>query len=140
MLAEKTYPKEYIDDCRARMDALLSSHRALIAASSGNRAVTSALASFEPPLFRHLVIALDAYFVNRTRAIEGKDGNPLNEVRMLAYSILNNDAVLGLDKTIKYNPATSVVGLAIGDEITIDEGQFSRLATAFFSEIENRFS
>ena len=78
--------------------------------------------------------------MHRTRAIEGKDGNPLNEVRMLSQSILYEGAVLSLDKTIKYNAETAVSGLAIGDEIGLDEAQFAQLCSAFFTEMEKRFS
>jgi hypothetical protein len=140
MLAEKTYPQDYIDGCRARMDAQLAAYRALVTSSANAKAGRSALDAFEPLFFNHLVVALDAYFMHRTRAIEGKDGNPLNEVRMLTQSILNNDAVLSPDKTIKYSAATSVVGLSIGDEIRLDEAQFTRLSTAFFAEMETRFT
>jgi hypothetical protein len=78
--------------------------------------------------------------VHRTRAIEGKDGNPLNEVRMLCDSILHNHAVLCADKTIKYKPETSVLGFRIGDEIRLDETQFLLLFKSFFSELERKFT
>jgi len=53
--------------------------------ATGPRA--SRFETFEPILFNNLVVVLDGYFVYRTRGIEGKDGNPLNEVRMLSHSI-----------------------------------------------------
>jgi hypothetical protein len=49
------------------------------------------------------------------------DGNPLNEVRMLCDSILRNGGVLAADKTIKFNPAQSVLKLRVGDPITLTE-------------------
>ena len=70
--------------------------------------------AFAPLFFGNLVVVLDGYFVHRTRAIEGKDGNPLNEVRMLCSSILGHDGVLAADGTIKYKPEASVLGLAVG--------------------------
>jgi hypothetical protein len=88
----------------------------------------------------NLILLLDACFVHRTRAREGKDGNPLNEVRMLCNSILRNAGVLGADKTIKYEPETSVLKLRIGDEIALDEGQIWLLSDAFFAEIQHKFS
>ena len=83
---------------------------------------------------------MDACFVHRTRAREGKDGNPLNEVRMLCNSILRNAGVLGAGKTVKYEPETSVLKLRIGDEIALDEAQFQLLSDAFFAEIQHKFS
>ena len=51
--------------------------------------------------------------------MEGKDGNPLNEVRMMGNSILQNHGVLSADKTIKYNPAKSILKLQVGAEIKL---------------------
>ncbi len=44
-------------------------------------------------------------FVHRRNTLERKDGNPLNEVRMLRSSILQSHGVMSADKTIKFNPA-----------------------------------
>ncbi len=67
MLCVNRYPKAYVDDCRARVDAQLSTYRALLKAARagvGNEAgLASATERFEPPFFGHLVIALDAYFI-----------------------------------------------------------------------------
>jgi hypothetical protein len=87
-----------------------------------------------------MVLALDEYFVHRLRGQEGKDGNPANEVRLLAASIIENDGRLVADKQIKLPPESSVLGLAAGDEIWIDADAFRRLADGFFAEVEQRFS
>jgi hypothetical protein len=55
------------------------------------------------------------FLVHRARGLEGKDGNPLNEVRMLCDSILQKDGVMTADKTIKFDPAKSVLRLQPGD-------------------------
>ena len=87
----------------------------LVAATGSSKATTRvAVEAFEPRYFNNLTLVLDAYFMHRTRALEGKDGNPLNEVRMLCSSLLTNDGVLAADKTIKYNPETSVLKLRGG--------------------------
>jgi len=134
VLAAKTYPQDHIDACRARMDAQLATYRTLAASAD-----PAAVEAFAPVLFANLVLALDGGFVHRTRGVEGKDGNPLNEVRMLCTSILQGDVLLA-DSTIKYKPEASVLGLAIGDEIRLDEPGFTRLAEAFHAEIERRFT
>lgn len=38
------------------------------------------LESFEAVFFNNMVLVLDSYFTHRTRAIEGKDGNPMNRL------------------------------------------------------------
>ena len=68
-----------------------------------------------PPFFNHIVLSLDEYFVHRLRGVEGKDGNPLNEVRMIADSVMLHGGVLTVENAIKWNPETTVLGLAPGD-------------------------
>jgi hypothetical protein len=58
-----------------------------------------------------MVLILDTYFTHRSRTTEGKDSNPLNEVRVLCNSILENKSVLRADKSIKLKPETSVLKL-----------------------------
>ena len=99
----------------------------------------STVNALDDQVFKSLTLLLDYYFVHRTRAMEGKDGNPLNEVRMLCNSILSHESVLTADKSIKYKPETSVLKLSVGDPIQIDEDQFVTLSKAFFAEIGRRF-
>ena len=142
MLAVKKYPQDYIDECRSQMEAQLAAYTKLASSSRKDRASTTqtAVESFAPLFFNNLTLVLDNYFVHRTRAIEGKDGNPLNEVRMLCNSILRNHGVLSADKTIKYKPERSVLKFGIDDEIRLDEAQFVSLFKAFFSEIQHKFT
>ena len=120
------------------MEAQLTSYDELKATSKATGA--AAEKTFEPLFLNHLVVVLDGYFMHRTRAVEGKDGNPLNEVRMLAVSVLNHGGVLAADKTIKYSPETSVTGLAVGDQIRLDVDSFTRLFRGYFAELEARFT
>jgi hypothetical protein len=141
MLAVTAYPKDYIDDCRSAMETQLVAYTKLVGATKGSSAaLRSALAELEPHFFNNLVLVLEDYFVHRTRAMEGKDGNPLNEVRMLCHSILHDGAVLTADKQIKYKPEASVLKLEIGDRIQLDQDQFRRLFEAYFAELVTRFS
>jgi hypothetical protein len=78
-------------------------------------------------------------FVHRLHNAEGKDGNALNEVRLLAVSLLTNGGRLVADKQVKPRPETSVRGYAAGDEIAVRQDGFRRLADAFFAEIAARY-
>jgi hypothetical protein len=102
-------------------------------------ATARAVAAFEPQFLNHMVVVLDACFMHRSRTLELKDGNPLNEVRMLCASILQRRGVLTADKTIKYNPERSIVKLRVGDEIALSTADFDRLSKAFFAEIDAKF-
>jgi len=127
MLSVNSYSVDYINACRSNIDVLLSSYKNLIACTKNNAAIES----FEPNFFNHLVLVLDNYFCHRSRAMELKDGNPLNEVRMLCNSIMHNSSKLSVDKTIKYDPATSILKLRIGDEIKLSGSDFTSLFKAF---------
>jgi len=143
MLCVNGYPHDYIDGCRSRIASQLAAYRALITAAGATRgvnssALASAVDSFEPLLFSHLVLVLDGFFFHR-RTLEGKDGNPANEVRVLCNSVLQNGGVMIADKTIKLNPAKSVLKLQVGDKIALTEADFARLSKAYFAEIKSRF-
>jgi hypothetical protein len=142
MLSVAKYGQEYIDACRARVDAQVSVYQRLLEAAitQGGNALHSAVEEIEPEFFNNMVIVLNGYFMHRARAIEGKDGNPLNEVRMLTNSLMENDGVFTSDSTIKLNPLKTVLKYRVGDAILIGEHDFVLLSQAFFSEIESRFT
>src|SRR5437660_9933562 len=86
MLGMKTYPKDYIDACRARVDADLSAYRKAGKASS----------EFEARFFNDQVLLLDYMFVHRLTGIEGKDGDPLNDDRVVCnWIVLEQGRVQG---------------------------------------------
>lgn len=123
-------------ECRARVAAHLAAYRGLVKGSTASAAVR---AKFETVYFSDQVLLLDAYFVHRTRALEGKDGNAMNEVRVLCTSMLTNSGRLLADKQIKLAPAKSVLGLKVGDEIALTEAGFVRLSSAYFEAIGRTF-
>lgn len=143
MLAMNTYPQQYIDDSRAKIDAQAAAYRSFVDAARTQAkdpgAIDAALAEFEPAFFNNLVLAMDNFFTHRTRAIELKDGNPLNEVRVLCQSLTQNGGRMGVDKTIKMKPEATVLGLQVDDEIAIREADFARLSDAFFAELRTKF-
>ena len=138
MLGVKNYPKQYVAQCRKRVDAQLAAYKKLAAAAGTGKAGT-ALKSFAPGYFNSMVIVLESSFVHRLRGVEGKDGNPMNEVRMLTTSILEHDGTFTVEKSIKWKPEASVLGLAPGDQIELTEADFAKLAKAYFAEIGAKF-
>jgi hypothetical protein len=44
------------------------------------------------------------------------------------------------DKTIKFDPAKSVLKYRVGDEIKLNAPDFMRLSSAFFAEVESKYS
>lgn len=122
MLGRNSYPAAHVGACRTWLEGQLATWRSVDGADFGT-----------------LVLALDQWFVHRLRGQEGKDGNALNEVRLVVGSIVDGGGVFTLDKTIKYDPARSVLGLAAGDTVRVDVAGFERLAAAYLDEIAARF-
>lgn len=139
MLAVTSYPEVHVQLAAAKVDEQLAAFAALTAAAKGNAKAEAALAAFAPGYFNSMLLALDHHFMHRMRGAEGKDGNPLNEVRMLSDSIMEHDGVLQANKTIKYIADKSVAGIAIGQTIALDADSFGRLAAAYIAEIGKRF-
>lgn len=71
--------------------------------------------------------------------VAGKDANPLNELEMIADSLMNNGGVLQGSNVVRWIPEASVTGLRVGDRITLTADDFERLSAAFFTELERRF-
>jgi hypothetical protein len=140
MLGMKKYPKDYVKACRARVDTDLRAYR---------KHAGKAGEEFEARFFNNQVLLLDHMFVHRLAGVEGKDGNPLNEVRVLCNSLLLNNGKFQVDKRpgwpesagsgIKLSPEKSVLKLEAGDEVKVREADFVRLSEAFFKEIEKRY-
>jgi hypothetical protein len=132
MLSVTSYPEVYVQLTAAKVEEQLAAYAALAAAVKGNAKAEAALAAFAPGYFNSMLLALDHHFMHRMRGAEGKDGNPINEVRMLVDSIMENDGVLKANSTIKYKAEKSVAGMAVGQTI-------ARLANAYVAEIGKRF-
>jgi len=124
MLAMTKYPADYIESVRAMLG-----ERAAVYRKVG-----------EAPFFNDLVLVLELAFVHRQRKDEGKDGNPLNELRLLAVGLLTNDGRMVDGKALKVRPETSVLGYAPGDVIALTESDFLRLADAVLAEVSKRFA
>ena len=141
MLGMRTYTQDYIDTCRARVSADLRAYRKQVGKAPSKE--------FEVRFFNDQVLLLDHMFVHRLTGIEGKDGNPLNEVRVLCNSILLNQGRLQVDKLpgwpnsavskLTLPPEKSLLKFKVGDEVKLTEAEFVRLSTAFFAEIEKKY-
>ncbi|MCI0465439.1 MAG: hypothetical protein L0Y57_00270 [Beijerinckiaceae bacterium] len=134
MLCVSSYTKDYVDACRAKVGEQLASYRKVVAAKP------SEIDAFEHQFFSHMILALDHYFLHRSRNMEGKDGNPLNEVRILCNGIMENNGRMSADKTIRYKPEVSILKLKEGDEIRLNADEFARLSEAFFNEVKKKYS
>jgi hypothetical protein len=112
-----------------------------VASATTDEKGDSSVESFDALFFNNMTLVLDRYFVHRLPGAdyEGKDGNPLNEVRIVCDSLLNNDGIMRADKQIKLAPERSVLKLNVGDPIELTEEEFDRLSVAFFAELERRF-
>ena len=130
MLAVTKYPADYIASVRALIDERVAGFRKL-----GDVPPDVATA-----FYADLVLVLELAFVHRQRKDEGKDGNPLNELRLLAVSLLTNGGRMVDGKPLKVRPDTSVLGYAEGDVIAVTEGDFARLAEGVYAEVTKRFS
>ena len=144
MLSVSSYDPAYVANCGSQINKQLSAYRKLLKAgedeaASGSPRLCDAIGAFEPLFFNHMVIALDNYFCHRSRNLELKDGNPLNEVRVLCSSLMANDGVLAADKQIRLDPEKSVLGLRDGDAVELTEADFRRLSKAFLAEIERKY-
>jgi len=137
----KKYSKDYIAACRARVDADLRTYRKQVGNAPSKE--------FEARFFNDQVLLLDYMFVHRLTGIEGKDGNPLNEVRVLCNSLLLNQGRLQVDRLpgwpnsastgMELPPERSVLKLKVGEEVRLNESDFVRLSKAFFAELEKKF-
>ena len=142
MLGRKDFTRDELDAARSAVDRQLAAYRALadaVAAGSSDEKVGSALQELEAPIFNGLALALDRRFVHRLRTVTGKDGNPLNELELVAESLLNNDGVLRGSNVIKYVPEQAILKLQPGDHIALTAEDFGRLAAAVFAELERKF-
>lgn len=77
------YDPCHVDCCRKRVNSLLGKYRKLEKAAAG-------IDGFEADRFAHMVLALENYFCRRLRCKQGKDENPLNEVRLITNAIMTD--------------------------------------------------
>lgn len=101
------------------------------------RGLESMLESLEADYFGNLVIVLDAFFADRRPASQ-PFGPVATEVAALRTSLVEGEGELLPQAAAQIDESRSVLGLKAGDSIRLTVQSFSRLADAYFSEIERR--
>lgn len=124
MLLRTGYDRRYVGACRESVGAAVEELRRVGAGSAA---------------WNQLVPALDRWFAIRNPKVEGRDGNPINEVRVIAESVTEHGAVMTVPKGIKLEPEASVLGFDAGEELSLDGDAFERLFDAFLVEVEEKF-
>ena len=145
MLGMREYDGDYIDASRSRVETQTAMFREVAQAARDHgdadlSGLEGALESLESEYFNNMLLVLEGYFVHRLRGVEGKDGNALNEVRVLARSLMENGGTLMEDSQIPLDPERTVLGLKAGEPVRLTLQQYTRLSDAFFRELERRFS
>jgi uncharacterized protein (UPF0548 family) len=123
MLARTGYDRHYVAACRESVGAAVEELRRVGAGSVA---------------WNQLAVALTRWFELRNPKLEGRDGNPMNEARAVAESVIEHGAVMSVPRGIKLAPEESVLGFADGEEISLDGDSFERLFDAFLAEVEAR--
>jgi hypothetical protein len=136
MLGRKTYTQEELDSATATVTQQLRTYRALVAGAGAAAAVVD---DFEVRFLNNMVLVLDRLFVHRLRVVTGKDGNALNEVELLADSLMNNKGVFRGNNVVKLVPDESILKLQYGDPVRLTVDDFERLSSAFLAEIDGKF-
>ncbi len=141
MLERKNYTASEIEAGRNIIEADLRAYRRLPAVAKTRE--------FEAAFFNRAVLILDYLFVHRLPSMEGNEGNPLNEVRILCNSLILNRGKLQLEilpdwpasagESLTLPVEKSVLTLRGGDDVKLSEADFVRLSKAFFAEIEKKF-
>jgi hypothetical protein len=139
MQAATTYSRQYIDATRARVAEQLATFRRFASVATTPDAAAT-ITAWSPVYFGSLVVGLDHAFVHRRRDPAQRDGNVLDEVRVLAASIAEHGGVLTLDEHVPYDPDRSVTGARPGALIDIDDVTFERLADAYLGSIEASYA
>jgi hypothetical protein len=140
-MADRGDLEDYIDACRARVESQIVAFREFAGAVSrvgieDHPSLESMLESLEYDYFNNMVIVLHAYFADRVDHDLRPAGPVATEVAVLRRSLIEGDGALLGDEDAP--GVRGILGLAPGDSIQLTQHSFSRLAGAYFAEIERR--
>ncbi len=141
-MPDSTALQDYLDACRARVESQVAFFREFAGAVSRvdaneERGLEPMLESLEADYFNNLVIVIDAYFAGR-RAGTREPGPVAAEVAALRTSLVEGEGELLPEAAATLDESHTVLGLKVGDSIRLTAQTFSRLADAYFAEIERR--
>jgi hypothetical protein len=142
MFGRKDYTAQEVAQAKTAVAQQLTTFKKLnklAATASTDKKSSATVGEIETVYFNNMVIVLDRYFVHRLRMVTGKDGNPINEVELIADSLMNNAGVFRGNNVVKYVPEAAVVKLRAGDTIKLGAADFERLSAAFFDDLERKF-
>jgi hypothetical protein len=136
--------QDYVDACRSRSETQAAMFRevAQAARDHGDADVDlleGALASLEYEYFNNMLIVLEGYFGERSRALVGR-GGAVDEVRAVVRSLMEDGGTFVPDPRSPLDPTRTVLRLAPGDPIRLTLQQYMRLADAFFRQVEAHLS
>jgi hypothetical protein len=141
MAATRGYDRDYLDACQARSEAQVATWREVAGAARDHgdadvSGLDSALAFLESEYFNNMLLVLELSFVDRPQEPGRHDRSALDEVRLLARSLVEDGGMVLDDPALAVDPEHSVLGLRAGDSISLTQEQYLRLANAFFREAE----
>lgn len=139
-MPDSTDLQDHLNACRARVESQVALFREFASAVSrvdddGERGLEPMLESLESDFLNNLVIVLDAHFAG-VRSEARPLGPVATEVAALRASLVDGEGELLPEAAARIDEGRSVLGLKAGDSIRLTVQSFSRLADAYFSEIE----
>ena len=87
-----------------------------------------------------MAVALEGWFAHRLRGAEGKDGNPMQEVRRLALVVTPNASCFPTDHSLKWRAEASITGYHPGAILKLSAPVVSRLAAACLHTVQAKFA
>jgi len=129
----RTFPPSVFAAARAKVAADVAAFQSFAPALA-----PELRAGVEARWFANALVALDARFAHRDPSLEGADGNPIHEVRLLVTALLRDRTPADVPPG-RYRPAASVLGLALDQPVVLAADPFRALAEAYLQELEGRY-
>lgn len=120
------------------IDEMAAGQQAVAAQLAAFRSAGLQAGDFEATYFNGMTLALDRRYVHRVRVVAGSAGTPLNELELIAASLIDS-GVLKQVSPIKYSADKSLLGIDVGQRIALTADQFETLAAAVFEELNDKF-